>query len=77
MIGKNVEVIGKSAFKGAKKLTTLIITSDKLTKKGLRNSLKGSSVKTIKLKGKAKKMYKKYCQYFVKSNCGRRVKIKK
>ena len=77
VIGKNVEVIGKSAFKGAKKLTTLIITSDKLTKKGLRNSLKGSSVKTIKLKGKAKKMYKKYCQYFVKSNCGRRVKIKK
>ncbi len=77
VIGKNVKVIGKNAFKGAKKLTTLIITSDKLTKKGLRNSLKGSSVKTIKLKGKAKKMYKKYCQYFVKSNCGRRVKIKK
>lgn len=76
-IGSNVTSIGKNAFKGAKKCTTIVIKSDKLTKKELKGCLSGSSVKTIKLTGKAKKMYKKYVAYFAKANCGKKVTVKK
>ena len=74
---ENVKSIGANAFSGDKKLATLTIVSNKLTKKGVKNSLKGSYIKTIRLKGVAKNSYKKYCQYFKKANCGRSVKIKK
>lgn len=74
---ENVKLIGANAFSGDKKLTTLTIVSNKLTKKGVKNSLKGSYIKTIRLKGAAKKSYKKFCQYFKKDNSGRSVKIKK
>lgn len=76
-IGNNVTNIEKNAFKGAKKCTTIVIKSDKLTKKELKGCLSGSSVKTIKLIGKAKKMYKKYVAYFAKANCGKKVTVKK
>lgn len=76
-IGSNVTSIGKNAFKGAKKCTTIVIKSDKLTKKALKSCLSGSSVKTVKLTGDAKKMYKKYVKYFTKANCGKKVTVKK
>lgn len=76
-LASNVKVIGANAFSGDKKLTTLVIRSNKLTKKGCRDSLNGSYIKTIKLSGSAKKLYKKYNNYFNKKNSGKSVKIKK
>lgn len=76
-ITSKVKVIGSNAFSGDKKLTVLTIKSGKLTKKGVKNSLKGSSIQTIKLSGTAKNYYKKYVKYFSKSNSGKTVKIKK
>ena len=46
----------------------------KLTKSGVKNSLKGSSVKTVKVK---KSKVKKYKKIFKKKNCGKKVKVKK
>ena len=77
VIGSNVTKIGKNAFSGAKNVKTITIKSDKLTKKAVKNALKGSSVKKIQLKGNAKKMYKKYVTYFTKANCGKSVTVKK
>lgn len=77
IIGSNVTSIGKSAFKGAAKLKTITIKSAKLTKKTTKNCLKGSAVKTVRLKGNAVKMYKKYVKYFAKANCGKTVTVKK
>ena len=76
-ITSKVKVIGANAFSGDKKLTALTITSNKLTGKGVRNSLKGSYIKTIKLSGAAIKFEKKYNIYFKKSNSGKSIKIKK
>ncbi|RKI36078.1 hypothetical protein D7V96_26245, partial [bacterium D16-59] len=76
-ISSKITKIGANAFKGCKKLKMITVKSTKLTKNGLKNALKGSSVTTIKLAGTAKKKYKKYVKYFAKSNCGRKVYIKK
>ena len=76
-ITSKVKEIGSNAFSGDKKLTTLQIASSKLTSKGVKNSLKGSYIKTIQLSGSARKMYKEYGKYFKKSNSGKSVKIKK
>ena len=80
VIGKNVKKVGKKAFKGAKKLKTLIVKSKKLKKKSVKGSLKGSKVKTVKVKvgkKKANKKYaKKYKKIFTKKNCGKKVKVK-
>ncbi len=65
--------IGAQAFKGDKKLTKLTLKSTKMTKKGAKNALKGSSVKTVKTTSKLKAKYKKY---FTKKNCGKAVKVK-
>lgn len=73
-IGKNVTKIGANAFKGSKKLTKLIIKSTKLTKKGVKNALKGSSVKTVYVPAKKYNAYKKI---FTKGNCGKKVTVKK
>ena len=79
-IDKNVKTIAARAFEGCVKLKTLTVRSKKLTKKNVKNSLKGSSVKTMKVKvGKAKanKTYvKKYKKVFMKKNCGKQVTIK-
>ena len=57
------------------KLKTLNIKkTKKLSKSGVKNSLKGSSVKTVKVK---KSKIRKYKKYFKKSNSGRKVKVKK
>ena len=67
--------IGVTAFSGDKALKTLQIKkTSRLTKSGVKKSLKGSSIKTVKVK-KAK--IKKYKKYFKKSNSGRSVKVRK
>lgn len=67
--------ISPYAFYGDKSLKTIYIQkTTKLTKAGVKKSLKGSKVKTVKVK-KAK--VKKYKKYFTKKNCGRKVKVKK
>lgn len=67
--------IGSFAFSEAKCLKTLNIKkTTKLTKSGVKNSLKGSAVKTVKVK---KSKVKKYKKFFKKSNSGRSVKVKK
>ena len=67
--------IGATAFYKDSKLKTLNIKyTTKLSKKGVKKSLKGSSVKTVKVK---KSKVKKYNKYFTKKNCGKKVKVKK
>ena len=70
-----LKTIGNSAFKGCSKLKTLYIQkTTKLTKKSVKNSLKGSSITTIKVTSSKVKTYK---SYFVKSNSGKSVTVKK
>ena len=67
--------IGATCFTGDKKLKMLYFkNTTKLTKGGVKKSLKGSSVKTVKVK---KSKVKKYKKFFTKKNCGRKVKVKK
>ena len=72
---KVLSKIGANAFSADVLLTTLNIKkTTKLTKAGVKNSLAGSSVKTVKVK---KKKVKKYKKFFKKKNSGRSVKVKK
>ncbi|MGI6032282.1 MAG: leucine-rich repeat protein [Coriobacteriales bacterium] len=72
---KSLKSIGKSAFSGCKKLKTLSVAkTTKLTKKGVKGSLKGSKIKTVKVKKAKLKAYKKI---FKKKNCGRKVAVKR
>ena len=72
---KVLSKIGTYAFAKDSKLKTVYIKSTtKLTKKGVKKSLKSSKVKTVKVK---KSKVKKYKKYFTKKNCGRKVKVKK
>ena len=67
--------IGSEAFFLDKSLKTISLKkTTKLTKSGVRNSLKGSAIKTVKVK---KSKVRKYKKYFKKSNSGRKVKVKK
>lgn len=67
--------ISSYSFQKDKKLKTIYIKyTTKLTKSGVKKSLKGSKVKTVKVK---KSKVKKYKKYFKKSNSGRSVKVKK
>ena len=67
--------IGTYAFYKDKKLKTIYIKkTTKLTKSGVKKSLKGSKVKTVKVK---KSKVRKYRSYFRKKNSGRYVKVKK
>ncbi|MCR5701409.1 MAG: InlB B-repeat-containing protein [Lachnospiraceae bacterium] len=79
-IPSKVKKIGESAFSGTKKLKTLIVKSKNLKKKYVRNALKGSKIKTIKVKvgnKKINKQYvKKYKKIFAKKNAGIKVKVK-
>ncbi len=79
-IGTGVTKIGKSTFAGSKKVKTLTVKSKKLTKKGVKGSLKGSTVKTVKVKVGTKKVnksyVKKYKKIFTKKNCGKKVTVK-
>ena len=81
VLGSKVRKISKQAFKDYKKVTTLEVKTKKLKKKAVKGSLKGSAVKTVKIKiGKAKvnKTYvKKYKKIFTKKNAGKKVRVKK
>ena len=67
--------ISPQAFYKDSRLKTIYIKNTaKLTKGGVKKSLKGSSVKTVKVK---KSKVSKYKKYFKKSNSGRTVKVKK
>ena len=72
---KKLKKIGNYAFSGDKALKTLYLKkTTKLTKSGVKKSLKGSSVKKVKVK---KSKIRKYKKIFKKKNCGRKVKVKK
>ena len=72
---KTLSKIGPYAFSGDKALKALQVKkTTKLTKSGVKKSLKGSSVKTVKVK---KSKVKKYKKIFKKKNCGKKVKVKK
>ncbi|MBR5945365.1 MAG: leucine-rich repeat protein [Lachnospiraceae bacterium] len=72
---KTLKKICANAFEGDTALTTLFIrNTTKLTKAGVKNSLKGSSVKTVKVK---KNKVKKYKKFFKTGNCGKKVTVKK
>ena len=67
--------IGPYSFFGDGMLKTLQIKkTTKLTKAGVKGSLKGSFVKTVKVK---KSKIKKYKKFFKKKNCGKKVTVKK
>ena len=71
-IGSNVRKIGKYAFKGAGKLRVLTINSKKLTKSGVKGSLSGSAVITLRVPVSKMESYK---NIFTKANCGKKVKV--
>ncbi len=75
----NVVGIAPKAFKGTK-TKTITVKTKLLTKASVKGSLKGSKVKTIKVKvGKKKEnknFVKKYKKYFTKKNAGKKVSVK-
>lgn len=73
--GKKFSVTGisKKAFKSAKKCKTVTVKATELTKKSVKNSLKGSKVTTVKVPKKQKDVY---TLYFAKSNAGKSVTVK-
>ena len=78
VIGKNVKRIGKNAFKGSKAATVTVKTK-LLTRAGVKGSLKGSKVKTVKvnISKKLNKSYvSKYKKFFTKANAGAKVTVK-
>ena len=78
-LGKKVKKIKKNAFKGSG-INTIIVKTKKLKKTSVKGSLKGSKVKTIKVKignKKINKQYvKKYKKIFTKKNAGKKAKVK-
>ena len=80
-LGKNVITVQSGALKACRSLKTLVVTSKKLTKKSVKSMLKGSSVKTVKVKvSSSKKINKKYVakykKLFTKKICGKKVIVK-
>ena len=79
--GKSYTVtqIGAKAF-AQSKAVKITVRTGKLTKKTVKNSLKGSKVKTVSVKvgnKKANNTYvKKYKKIFTKKNAGKKVTVK-
>ena len=75
----SVTGIGAKTFKGTK-TTTVTIKTKALSKARVKNSLKSSKVKTVKVKvgskSQNKKYVKKYKKYFTKKNAGKKVTVK-
>ena len=72
---KQLISIGANCFKGDKKLKSIVINKTKmLTKAGLKKSLAGSKIKTVKV---AKKKVKAYKKIFTKKVCGKKVTVTK
>lgn len=61
------------------KVKTLTVKTKDLTKASVKGSLKGSKVKTVKVRvGKKKtnkKYIRKYKKIFTKKNCGKKVRV--
>ena len=79
-VTRTVKGIEPKAFK-ASKANTVIVKTKAFTKASVRNSLKGSKVKLIKVKVSSKKKtnnkyVKNYKKYFKKSNSGKKVTVK-
>ena len=68
--------IGAGAFAGTG-AKTLKVTSTKFSAARVKDSLRGSRVKTIKLVGSAKKKKSAYVKYFKRANSGKSVKVKR
>ena len=82
MIGEatyKVAGIKAKAFAGSK-ATNLIVKSKKLTKKSVKNSLKGSKIRTVQVKVGTTKQNKKYVikykKIFTKANAGKKVLLR-
>ena len=72
---KKLSSIGANCFKGDKKLKSITLNrTAKLTKAGLKKSLAGSKIKTVKV---AKKKVKAYKKIFTRKVCGRKVTVTK
>ncbi len=81
ILGSKVKKISPDTFKKYRKVTLIELRTKKLTKKTVKNSLRGSKVKTVKVnvskKKKANKGFvKKYKKIFTKKNAGRKVSVK-
>lgn len=79
-LGSNIKKIRKNAFSGSK-VTALTIRTKYLKKASVKGSLKGSKVKTVRVRISKKKAVnskylKRYKQYFTKANAGRKIKVK-
>ena len=74
-----VKGIKAGAFKGSQ-VTKVTVKTKKLTKASVKNSLKGSKVKTIKVSVGSKNLNKKYVKiykkHFSKANSGKKIKVK-
>ena len=79
-IPAKVNKLGKDSFKGTKRLKILIVKTKKLTGKSVRNALKGSKIKIIRVnvgnKKLNKKYVKKYKKIFTKKNVGVKVVVR-
>ncbi|MDO4859397.1 MAG: DUF6273 domain-containing protein [Bacillota bacterium] len=77
--GANVKKIAKYAFKKSK-AKKLIVKTKKLTKRNVKGCLKGSAIRTIKVKVGTKtlnkKYIKKYKKIFTKRNTGKKATVK-
>ena len=77
-IGSKVKTIKTSAFRGTS-VKRLVVASTKLSKKSVKDSLKGSKVKVIQVKvvkSKQAKVRKTCRAFFAKKNSGRKVIVK-
>ncbi|MBE6040975.1 MAG: hypothetical protein E7220_00460 [Clostridiales bacterium] len=80
VLGKKVRKISAKTFAKYRKVTTVELKTRKLSKKSVKNSLKNSKVKTVKVKAGSRKVNKKYVKiykkYFTKKNAGRKVTVR-
>ena len=80
VVPSTVKSIKLRAFANCGKLKKVTIKSKKLTKAGVKKSLKGSKVTVVKValgtKAANKKFVKKYKKFFTKANCGKKVTVK-
>ncbi|MBR4759135.1 MAG: leucine-rich repeat protein, partial [Lachnospiraceae bacterium] len=80
-LGKYIKKLSPKAFNGSK-VTTIIAKTTKLTKKSVKNCLKGAKAKTITLKvkvgskAKNKKYRNLYKKYFTAKNAGKKATVK-
>ncbi len=80
-LGKNIKKLSPKAFNGSK-VSTITAKTTKLTKKSVKNCLKGSKAKKITLKvkvgskSKNKKYRNLYKKYFTAKNAGKKATVK-